>query len=181
MIRHILVATDFSTTAERAAAFAVELAAQVGADVTLLSVYSLAIMTTPEAVYVPTEDEERARAETEFDELEVLAKKLGPPGVHITCRVLEGEPAPTIVRTASEMQADLIVLGTHGRRGVRRLLLGSVAESVVRTAFCPVVTIGHQAANVPYERARPASSPSPTSASGRVDSTRTERASLLMR
>jgi nucleotide-binding universal stress UspA family protein len=150
MIRHILVATDFSTTAERAARFAAELAQQVGARITLLSVYSLAVLTTPEAVYVPTEDEELARAEADLDRLQTIAAGIVPAGVQFSCKVLAGEPAPTIVRAASEEHADLIVMGTHGRRGVRRLLLGSVAESVVRTAFCPVVTIGHQVEAAPH-------------------------------
>jgi nucleotide-binding universal stress UspA family protein len=55
--------------------------------------------------------------------------------------LVEGPPAAAIVRAASRKRADLLILGTHGRTGVRRMLIGSVAERVVRTAGCPVLTV----------------------------------------
>jgi nucleotide-binding universal stress UspA family protein len=61
--------------------------------------------------------------------------------VSIEHRILVGNPAPIIVRIAEEEGVDLIVMGTHGRSGFRRLFLGSVAEAVVRSARCPVLTI----------------------------------------
>jgi nucleotide-binding universal stress UspA family protein len=145
MIRHILIATDFSPTATHAAHFAAGLAAQIGARLTLLGVYSLAVLTTPEAVYVATEDEQRARAELERERLQRLAHELLPAGSRIECLAVEGEAPATILRVAEEQAVDLIVVGTHGRRGVRRLLLGSVAEGVVRRATCPVLTVGPKA------------------------------------
>jgi nucleotide-binding universal stress UspA family protein len=61
--------------------------------------------------------------------------------VPVTARVLEGPPAAAIVRAARRERAGLIVLGTHGRTGLTRILIGSVAERVVRTARCPVLTV----------------------------------------
>jgi len=66
---------------------------------------------------------------------------LNDDGVHLTRRLEEGEPAEEILRVALLCGADLIVMGTHGRRGLSRLLMGSVAERVVRAAPCPVLTL----------------------------------------
>src|SRR5260370_15572717 len=63
------------------------------------------------------------------------------PGVVVDYRLAEGDTAEEILRTARETNSDVIVLGTHGRKGLGRLLLGSVAEQTVRTAPCPVVTV----------------------------------------
>jgi nucleotide-binding universal stress UspA family protein len=64
----------------------------------------------------------------------------GAPGVDIEYRLEDGDPATEILQLARVLQSDLIVLGTHGRRGLDRLLLGSVAEQVLRKAPCPVLT-----------------------------------------
>ncbi len=63
------------------------------------------------------------------------------PGVQVEHRLEEGDAASEILRVAREGKCDLVVLGTHGRTGLRRLLMGSVAEQVVRQAPCPVVTV----------------------------------------
>jgi nucleotide-binding universal stress UspA family protein len=63
------------------------------------------------------------------------------PTARVEYRVEEGHPAETILAVAQEVRADLIVMGTHGRSGARRLLMGSVAEAVSRRAACPVVTV----------------------------------------
>jgi len=65
------------------------------------------------------------------------------PDVPIDTRVEQGDPAGVILRLAAETKCDLIVLGTHGRGLIGRFLLGSVAESVVRHAICPVLTVSH--------------------------------------
>ena len=69
-----------------------------------------------------------------------------PPPLQATSAVVCGAPVPTIVKIAESKGADLIVMGTHGRRGVGHLLLGSVAERVVRLAPCPVLTVRDQQA-----------------------------------
>jgi nucleotide-binding universal stress UspA family protein len=69
--------------------------------------------------------------------------KLQPPDrtIHVQRLLREGDPAQEILHTAEETKADLIVMGTHGRTGLRRLLMGSVAEVVLRKAPCPVLTV----------------------------------------
>ena len=82
----------------------------------------------------PEEDKGRA--------LEMLrAIKSPAPTVTLEYRLLEGDPAGVITETAAETDADLIVMGTHGRTGFTRLIMGSVAEEVLRRAPCPVLTV----------------------------------------
>jgi nucleotide-binding universal stress UspA family protein len=73
--------------------------------------------------------------------LEGLAQRAHRPGVEVATALRHGTPWSEINALAKEMNADLVVMGTHGRRGVARALLGSVAEKVVRTAPCPVLTV----------------------------------------
>jgi nucleotide-binding universal stress UspA family protein len=72
---------------------------------------------------------------------QLMQLALACPGVPIEHRVEEGDAARTILRIAGEINADLIVMGTHGRTGLSRLLMGSVAEQVVRKAPCAVLTV----------------------------------------
>jgi nucleotide-binding universal stress UspA family protein len=74
-------------------------------------------------------------------ELAKLVTKAEKAGIRTTGLMAEGQPAGQIVRTARSKRADLLVVGTHGRTGFTRLLLGSVAMRVVATASCPVVTV----------------------------------------
>jgi nucleotide-binding universal stress UspA family protein len=62
-------------------------------------------------------------------------------GARVETQVMEGDPVDMILRAAEETQSDVIVMGTHGRTGLGRLLLGSVAESVIRKAPCPVLSV----------------------------------------
>jgi nucleotide-binding universal stress UspA family protein len=142
MIQHILIPTDFSDTADAAAEYGCELAARLGARVTLLNAYSADIIATPDAVFAPTEEERIALRRAALAHLESTAAKLERPGLAIHCTALEGMPGDTILGYAEREHADLVVMGTHGRRGVSRLLLGSVAEHLVRLAPCPVLTVG---------------------------------------
>jgi len=68
------------------------------------------------------------------------------PSVSFEHKLLAGDPAAAIVEAADQENVDLIVLGTHGRTGLTRLLMGSVAENVVRKAKCPVLTVKHPSA-----------------------------------
>jgi|KBSSwiStaDraftv2_1062776.scaffolds.fasta_scaffold48265_1 nucleotide-binding universal stress UspA family protein len=115
-IHRILVPTDFGPASDAALAQARQLAAALGASLHLVHVL---------------EDAQRADA---------LAASLEAALGHETA-VLNGPTAPTIVEYATDRAFDLIVMGTHGRTGVAHLLLGSVAEQVVRTAPCPVLTV----------------------------------------
>jgi nucleotide-binding universal stress UspA family protein len=89
-------------------------------------------------VYVPFEDYGGLTAEAQR---QLTAVANGIADLPIETRVLVGSPGPAIVETAKAVQADLIVMGTHGRSGLMRVLMGSVAEYVLRHALCPVLTI----------------------------------------
>ncbi len=142
--RTFLVATDFGEHAERALVYAVELAAQLDATIHLVHVVefpSLAVPGIGHAYNSVMMENQTADGRNELDRLVALYRDrvaMAPPRLEI------GDARDEIDRVAGAISADLIVMGTHGRRGLRRILLGSVAESVVRTAPCPVLTIRPQ-------------------------------------
>ena len=150
-IKKILLPTDFSDTADAALAYAAELAADLGATVDLVHVFSdpYALSLSVPEVYrpVPADTRERVLADLRAH-LRARIGTLGAHGVTGTNTIVTGLVAPTIVTYAADHAIDLIVIGTHGRRGVAHLLLGSVAEHVVRTATCPVLTVRQPAAAV---------------------------------
>ena len=143
-VKRILVPTDFSETADKALAYAKDLATKIGASLHLVHVFKdpyVVAACAPE-FYAPVPAEVRERAVEEVRErlLERLdateeQRFRGSRGV------VRGLTAPQIVDYAASQDIDLIVIGTHGRRGVAHLLLGSVAEHVLRTAACPVLTV----------------------------------------
>ncbi|HEY8370802.1 MAG TPA: universal stress protein [Thermodesulfobacteriota bacterium] len=143
----ILVPVDFSPPSERAAEFARSLAVPLGSRMRLLHVVqgSAPPLGLRPAVYdALLEARDRVLKEAE-QALETLAGRLaagdGAPSVeHVVIETAESV-GDAIVDEARKAGADLIVIGTHGRRGVERVLLGSVAERVVRRADCPVVTV----------------------------------------
>ena len=143
-IRRILVPTDFSESADAALAYAKTLAGCLGASLHLLHVYTDPYgpsVYVPE-VYVPVPPE--AREQALENARARLAERLDAEEetrFRGTCEVVTGLTAKEIVKYAADHEMTLIVMGTHGRRGVAHLLLGSVAEHVVRTAPCPVLTV----------------------------------------
>lgn len=134
----ILVPTDFSETAEHGVAYAFKLAQTLGAKVHLVHVFVLPV--PPEsaglAASMFSDAEEAAEERLEG----TVAKYQDLPSFG-TSRVTTGDPVTAIIDAAKAVSADMIVIGTHGRRGVQRMLLGSVAESVLRAAPCPVLAI----------------------------------------
>jgi nucleotide-binding universal stress UspA family protein len=139
--KNILVPTDLSEGAEEALDYACELAAKLDATIHLVNVIGIPAMGLPElgvAVTATVIDSMIAENQKSIDE---LAARKG--GVARIGQVLlkTGDARDVINQTAKEVAADLIVMGTHGRRGVTRALLGSVAETVVRSAPCPVLTV----------------------------------------
>jgi nucleotide-binding universal stress UspA family protein len=136
-LRHILVATDFSEPAARATSLAITLAEKFGAKLTLLHAYTLPTYGYADGLYWPVEDLARAAREVLDAELEKVRRRVpAAEGV-----VVMGLPWEQILAVAKERDADLIVMGTHGRRGLARIALGSVAEKVVRLAEAPVMTV----------------------------------------
>jgi nucleotide-binding universal stress UspA family protein len=135
-IRTILHPTDFSERSCCALQLAAALARDHGARLLLLHVGELPSMAYGEAVLVL----DRAAYITELhSKLEQVAVALPPD--HVERRVALGDAVTEIVAVAEEAPCDLIVMGTHGRTGLRRALLGSVAEQVLRRAPCPVLTV----------------------------------------
>ncbi len=135
--RHILVATDFSETAARALDLAAELATKLGAQLHLLHVLGITELGVPElglAVTSTMMDSMVANAQKRLDAL-TAAK----PAMKIEALLRTGDTRAEILHVATQVGAELIVLGTHGRRGLSRALLGSVAEYVLRHAHCPVL------------------------------------------
>ena len=145
MFQRIMCATDFSDTAEAAWEAACELARVHRAELVLVHVFTEPpIYPEVAAASVLTAWEESRRWVTR--ELERRVADAEARGLRARA-VLETGTAPEgIVDTAAEHHADLIVIGTHGRTGLERILLGSVAERVVRTAPCAVLTIKPRAA-----------------------------------
>jgi nucleotide-binding universal stress UspA family protein len=142
-IRRVLFATDFSRASVNALDTAVTLAKANRGSLTILHVIAPFTPIMPEH-YIGTQTWEEIDLEgREWTKRELgkLTKKATKAGIRVTSLVAEGEPARQIVRTAQSWKADLIVLGTHGRTGLTRLFLGSVAIRVVAMAACPVVTV----------------------------------------
>ncbi len=138
-IRRVLCPVDFSPHSESAVQFAVELAQKLGADVHLLHVYQLPVYALPDGAMMAG-PEFTTKVTTELQKaLTSLAKKF--EAAKLETHLVEGVPYREVVRMSDELHADLIVMGTHGRTGLRHLLLGSVAERVVRSSKVPVVTV----------------------------------------
>jgi nucleotide-binding universal stress UspA family protein len=142
-IRSILAPADFSAHSERAVAYACGLAERLDAELHLLHVLSEILPAGPDPLLMPVmppeyyeENEERAS--------ETLGRLLQPgwgSPQSIVTSVRWGSPVEGIVAYAAELRVDLLVIATHGRTGLSHVLLGSVAERIVREAPCPVLTI----------------------------------------
>jgi universal stress protein A len=141
IINHILVPTDFSDAADAALTYALTLGQQVDAPVSLVHVFDDPdAMTVYSEQYIPMPPEMRERLLADIRQQ--LAERIARTGhKDVTTEVLTGVTAKAIVDGARDRHADLIVMGTHGRHGMAHLLLGSVAERVVRTAACPVLVV----------------------------------------
>jgi universal stress protein A len=153
-IKRILVPLDFSDNSTRALDYAHGLAQKFGAALHLVHVCEVPRLVAPAVdpyALAYTEWANRLGAEAEH-ELNRITPALGD--VPVTTEVLFGRPSSAIVDAASASGADLIVMGTHGHGVVMHALLGNVAERVVRTALCPVVTVrGAKDANEHQDRA----------------------------
>jgi len=148
MWKTILVPHDFSASANHAAALARDEAKSHGGEIVLLHVIDLPQHFGPDTTLIVAKGETPIgmRHYAEFsatDHLHDLAERLSIDGVEVSVFVRFGAPVDEINKFAGEHDVDVIVMGTHGRTGVRHLLAGSVAERVVRTSKVPVMTIRH--------------------------------------
>jgi nucleotide-binding universal stress UspA family protein len=139
--QRILVPTDFTDTSERALDWAFALADRVGSSITVMHSYEIPIVGFPDGALVATADIAARMAEASRKGLDnVIAKRSGGK-IKVDGALREGVAWEEINKVADAIDADIIVIGTHGRKGLARALLGSVAENVVRTATRPVLTI----------------------------------------
>lgn len=147
-IQTILHPTDFSEPSTYAFGLACSLARDYHARLVLLHVMTSPVVAYGEGVIPP--EPERYAAEAQ-EKLEGLV-----PGAEVRVQrlMVEGDPAPEILRAAKETGCDVIVMGTHGRTGLGRMLVGSVAEQVLRRAPCPVLTV-----KFPLPQVAPAANP----------------------
>jgi nucleotide-binding universal stress UspA family protein len=138
-LRRILVPTDFGEAAAKALDFAVDLAKKYGAKITLLHVYEVPVYPYPGTLadidfVTPIREAAQKELASAFDALKLR-------GAEARSELQYGVPWSAILDTAAHQKADLIVMGTHGRKGVMHALLGSVAEKVVRLSPVPVLTV----------------------------------------
>jgi nucleotide-binding universal stress UspA family protein/predicted transcriptional regulator len=142
--RRILAPVEFDETAHAVLDAATRIAAENGGTIFLMHVVPLVVAPTgmPNYVDIYKDQEKIAR-----QKLESMVERQRP---EVNCELLTriGDPAHEILALERQTAADLIVLATHGRRGVRRMLLGSVAEAVLREATCPVLTVQRQESDV---------------------------------
>ena len=135
--RTILHPTDFSPGSAAAFDYACDLAREAGSRLIVLHAFGPAVPVAAEGVILSADLEElRTLAQRELD-----AIRPADPAVRVERVVREGPTTQTILEAIEEFKPDLLVMGTHGRTGFRRLVLGSVAEEVLRKAPCPVLTV----------------------------------------
>ena len=143
-VRHVLLPTDFSHDAELAARAARDLlGATAGARITVLHAYHLPVEYTAYGTIptgLPFQQDVAAVADEKLAE---VAATLAAEGLQVDTLAREGYPPDVIVDAARELAVDVIAMCTHGRTGLRHLLLGSNAERVVEHAPCPVLTVRH--------------------------------------
>lgn len=136
-IQSILHPTDFSTYSEYAFHTACALARDYKARLILLHVKPTPTVLYGEFGAMPPEPPEL------HHDLEEKLAALKPAGIAVERKLVEGDVPAEIIRVAEDLACDLVVMGTHGRTGLGRLLMGSVAEQVVRKSTCPVLTLKH--------------------------------------
>jgi nucleotide-binding universal stress UspA family protein len=142
LIQRILLATDFSPTSNRALEYAASLASSLSARLLILHVMPEMVAAGPDGLVFlnPSNfDDVEAQLETAIGDAKRRAESLGASSTEVL--LIQGRAWQEIVRVAADRSCDLIVMGTHGLSGFEHLLLGSVAEKVLRKAPCPVMTI----------------------------------------
>ena len=142
-MRRILVPTDFSPASDIALQYAIDLAERVGSQIQLLHVIDDASFAAayPDGVYIENPGLRAQLIEASTASLEKAAARCTAARVTATHEVMVGSPAGVIAQTATSRGTDLIVMGTHGRGAIAHLVIGSVAERVVRIAPCAVLTV----------------------------------------
>jgi len=141
--RRVLIATDFSPASRKAFTTALDIAKANRGTLMILHVIAPFTPIVPEQ-YVDTRTWDRIDKEAHrwgTLQLRRLADRAKKAGVRVVGLLVDGDPAQTIVRVARMRRADLLVVGTHGRTGLSKFVTGSIANRIVATATCPVVTV----------------------------------------
>lgn len=143
-LKKILVPVDFSDCAMEALEYAGAFAKRLGARLVVLYVVEPVYYATPSELYGPASNvalllEEQRKVGAQ--QLAQIAARLRRRGIPAKTALHSGTPYQVIAEVAEKEKADLIVLGTHGRTGISHFVMGSVAERVVRSAPCPVLTV----------------------------------------
>jgi nucleotide-binding universal stress UspA family protein len=139
-VHHVLVAHDLGPDSEAALDYAVALARPLGARITVLHAYEIPSLIPPEML-VPPNDWFAPLREAAQHGLDGVVDRVKAAGVEVASELRLGVAWREVEAAVKENDVDLVVVGSHGRRGLPRALLGSVAEKIVRTAACPVLVV----------------------------------------
>ena len=139
--RKVLCATDFSKESEKAFDLAIELAEKFDAELHVLHAYNVPIIAAPDGGIITPPSVLAQIDDAARTSMQQLVEKWQKKGVPFVAHVSQGPAARLIVQHAMDLGTDFIVMGTHGRTGLGHLLIGSVAERVVRTSPVPVITV----------------------------------------
>ena len=151
MIRTILVATDFSPDADEALSWAADLGTRFGARVTVVHVMEPLAPGLPAGYTVAGLPERSVIAAELSQHLDRIARTMqAEQGRAVDQELLSGSPPAAIVKLAGEGRFDLVIVGSHGRTGLKRVLMGSVAERVMRHAPCPVLIVARSGSSEPH-------------------------------
>ena len=140
-INTILCPVDFSISSDHALKYAQAFAHAHDAELLLLHVMELPTYTSMDYPITPETMEELKK--TNADRLQQKVDEIQATHEQVRSLLVTGSPFAEIIRTARDEEVDLVVMGTHGRSGLAHMLMGSVAEKVVRKAPCPVLTVKH--------------------------------------
>jgi nucleotide-binding universal stress UspA family protein len=137
-IRRLMLATDLAAVSEHAADHAIALAIEEGAELIVLSVVDPNRLRSPGGLFLRRIDQERSRVEAKAQALALRARAAGVPATFL---VWEGDPAETILSASESENVDVIVLGSHDRGRLGRLVLGSISARVSKEAHCRVLVV----------------------------------------
>jgi nucleotide-binding universal stress UspA family protein len=140
-IQKIVAPVDFDPASGEALDHAVQLAARFGASVCAVHVYAIPVYGFPDGAIITSPELAAKLSEVAQKHLDDAVAARQGRGVPLTGLLLTGDASEEIVKAAESEKADLVVMGTHGRRGMARALLGSVAEHVLRTSKIPVLVV----------------------------------------
>jgi len=138
-IHAILCPVDFSDASRKAVQYAKEFASSMGSRVHLLNVVEPRPMAVDITMnYIPLEEDLQHAAK---EDLQLVLQEFQQAGLKVDSSIEIGNPADVILDKSRELDVNLVIMGSHGKKGLSRLIMGSVAETVVRKANCPVLIV----------------------------------------